>query len=237
MALVFSPLSEDVLESSTKGLRPRTGFVLRQIGDPPRLDTEIFDAVRASLAIHDLKLIDATSSTGAKDYLERILSMIRGTGFTVAIFTESTRTDTLANIALELGFAAMSGKPLIIIKSRNARPPSDLTRTDYINYDPRTLNADLSRSVIQLNDIAVFESQKIQIALEAERADIAIAFERIQKAFLITGSPERIDDARALLERVDPFSRNASISDLSRLRDDLKLFIKQANQSLVPAAP
>jgi hypothetical protein len=46
---------------------------------------------------------DADASTGAKDFLERILGLIRGTGFTVAIFSEDTRGTAMANIALELG--------------------------------------------------------------------------------------------------------------------------------------
>ena len=41
----------------------------------------------------------------------------------------------MANIALELGFASMCGKPLVIIKSKAAAAPSDLTRTDWIEYD------------------------------------------------------------------------------------------------------
>jgi hypothetical protein len=42
----------------------------------------------------------------------------------------------MANIALELGFAAMCGKPLIIVKSEKAKAPSDFTRTDWITYNP-----------------------------------------------------------------------------------------------------
>ncbi|MGD9658268.1 MAG: hypothetical protein AB7U61_11650, partial [Methylocystis sp.] len=59
---------------------------------------------------------DADASTGGKDFLERILELIRATGFTVAIFSDKTRPTALANIMLELGFAAMCGKPLLIVK-------------------------------------------------------------------------------------------------------------------------
>ena len=118
MPLIFSPLSDEVVNRPPTALLPKRAFVMRQIGEPPAVDAAMNKAVRTLLKSGGYRSIDATSTTAGKDYLERIIGLIRATGFTVAIFSELTRPGTMANIALELGFAAMSGKPLIICKSK-----------------------------------------------------------------------------------------------------------------------
>jgi len=86
-------------------------------------------------AARNVPRLDTNASTGSKDFLDRILGMIRSTGFTVAIFSNKTRRTAVANITLELGFAAMCDKPMVIVKSRLAKAPSDFARTDWIEYD------------------------------------------------------------------------------------------------------
>lgn len=113
MELVFSPLSEDTLLTAPNTLYPGQAFVMRQIGNPPALDEAMTALVDDAFQARGVGLKDAEASTGGKDFLERILGLIRGTGFTVAIFSEDTRDTAMANIALELGFASMCGKPLV----------------------------------------------------------------------------------------------------------------------------
>jgi hypothetical protein len=108
---------------------------MRQLGDPPAIDLVMNREVVRVFRSRQFGAIDADASTGSKDYLERILGLIRGTGFTVAIFSHQTWPNSMANIALELGFAAMCGKPLVVVKSPEAAAPSDLKRTDWIEYD------------------------------------------------------------------------------------------------------
>ncbi len=176
--------------------------------------------------------MDADSSSGQKDFLERILGLIRGTGFTTALFSTQTRQTAFANIALELGFAAMCGKPLVIIKSKDAEAPSDLTRTDWIEYDPddqARFTIKLEQAIREINALAEFESDKLEVALEAERMDCAIAFERVKKAFLLTGEKEYIERAESVLDRL---KHSANIDDLHRERTEIRTFIRQANRSL-----
>lgn len=123
MPLVFSPLNESVLGEPPKRLLPKHAFVMRQLGNPAPIDVEMTKIITRVFKKKGFKAIDATSSVGAKDYLERILGLIRGTGFTVAVFSSETRANSLANIALELGYAAMCGKPLIITQSKGASGP------------------------------------------------------------------------------------------------------------------
>jgi hypothetical protein len=110
---------------------------MRQIGNPPALDEAMTGVVQEVFLHRGIGIKDADGSTGGKDFLERILGLIRGTAFTVAIFSEDTRPTAMANIALELGFASMCGKPLVIVKSKLAPPPSDLTGS---STTPRTIS-------------------------------------------------------------------------------------------------
>lgn len=80
MPLVFSPLSEEVIELPPRILYPRYGFIMRQIGDAPQLDKDITEVVVKLLKDRKFGVKDADASTGGKDFLERILGLIRGTG-------------------------------------------------------------------------------------------------------------------------------------------------------------
>jgi hypothetical protein len=148
MPLAFSPISQDILTYAPRALYPGHAFIMRQIGKPPPIDVRMTEIVTEVFAARGIRTKDASSSTGGNDFLDRILGLIRNTGFTVAIFSHQTRASALANIHLELGFAAMCGKPLIILKSRRARAPSDLARTDWVEYDEA--NEDKFRTSVNL---------------------------------------------------------------------------------------
>ena len=232
MPLVFSPLSEDVLGPAPVQLFPKSAFVARQLGGPPAVDQEMFEVTRTVLEEFGISVMDADSSSGRMDFLERVLGLIRGTGFTVAVFSQETRRTAFANIALELGFAAMCGKPLVIVKSRGAEAPSDLTRTDWIEYDQAQqdrFRTKLEQAVEEISALAVFEEDKLEVALEADHMDCAIAFERIRKAFLLTGEQAYIRHANTVLDRLE---EGRDIDDLTRQRNEVSTFVRQANRAL-----
>jgi len=238
MPLVFSPLSEDVLVSPPRGLHPKCAFIMRQIGDPPDMDSKMVQIVLEEPARRDIRSKDADATTGGKDFLERILGLIRGTGFTIAIFSHETRPTAMANIALELGFAAMCGKPLVIIKSKSATAPSDFKRTDWIDYDDH--DEDRFRSKIQqafdtIDEIARFEDVLLDVALNARSIDCAVAFERANKAFLLTSDPRFLDQAEQIKRRLDAFVSSHEIDDLERLRSELSTFVQQGRRALLTA--
>jgi hypothetical protein len=237
--LVFSPLSDGVLDSAPKSLFPQHAFVMRQIGEPPELDRAMASIVEGVFADRGIQILDADASTGGKDFLERILGLIRSTGFTVAIFSEQTRATAMANIALELGFAAMCGKPLIIVKSEGVKAPSDLTRTDWIEYVPNNevrFRRKLGQALDAVAKLVEFEETLLTVALGARSLDCAIAFERANKGFLLSGNPSFIDAAGTLLNVLMAVNEGNAIADLERLRSDLRTFIRQARASLLPAA-
>ena len=208
---------------------------MRQIGNPPALDEAMAEIVREVFDARHIGMKDADTSTGGKDFLERILGLIRGTGFTVAIFSEDTRGTAMANIALELGFASMCGKPLVIVKSKAAPPPSDLTRTDWIEYDssdkPR-FRRKLNQALDELDALAGFTESLLDVAMEAPAMDCAIAFERASKAFLLTGEARFLDAADGIVQRLRDAARKDGIDDLERVRTEIEMFAKQGRRAL-----
>lgn len=236
MPLIFSPLSDDLIALPPRILFPRQCFVMKQIGTPPKLDTEITGSVEQILIARNFKVKDAGSSTGSKDYLERILGLIRGTGITIAIFSHQTRPSALANIMLELGFAAMCGKPLMIIKSVDADAPSDLKRTDWIDFnpaDPPAFEEKVNQALDAVDELAEFEEQLLDISLDAASMDCAIAFERVQRAFLLSGEPRLLDKAKSIADRLLNTRNVDQVDDLNRLHNEVALFLSQGRKSIL----
>ena len=239
MPLVFSPLSEDILSSPPKRLYPGHAFVMRQIGNPPPVDLRMAEIVQEVFASRKVPTKDADASTGGGDFLERILGLIRATGFTVAIFSHKTRANAMANITLELGFAAMCGKPLIIVKSKEARAPSDFTRTDWVVYDEADedrFRAKLNQALDTIEEAGAFQDFLLETAMEAKSIDCAVALERANKAFLLTSDGALIDKAERIAERLEGVGENDSIADLERLRGEVSMFVRQGRAALDGAA-
>jgi hypothetical protein len=204
---------------------------MRQIGGPPSIDRAMHTQVLRLFRDRGIATIDASRTTGSKDYLERILGLIRGTGFTVAIFSHETRPTALANIALELGFAAMCGKPLVIVKSPDAIAPSDLKRTDWIDYEegkPALFSRNLGQALKEVETLSDFENDLLQTSLEARSPDCAIALERANKGFLLSGNQHFVTAAERILEILDRVKEDTMIGDLERLRNETRTFIRQA---------
>jgi hypothetical protein len=208
---------------------------MRQIGNPPALDEAMAAIVKDIFDARGIGIKDADASTGAKDFLERILGLIRGTGFTVAIFSEDTRGTAMANIALELGFASMCGKPLVIVKSKAAAAPSDLTRTDWIEYDANDesrFKAKLNQALDEIEEIAVFTEFLLETVMSAPAMDFAIAFERANKAFLLTKQPRFLDSAEEIGRRLRQAIGERNIADFERVRSEIAMFVSQGRRAL-----
>jgi hypothetical protein len=233
--LVFSPLSEALLDLPPKRLLPKYAFVMRQLGDPPPIDLTMATVVERLFRDRGFHVIDADGSTGGKDYLERIFSLIRGTGFTVAIFSHETRPTAMANIALELGFAAMCGKPLVIVKSPEAAAPSDLKRTDWIEYNSRRRTAfdrKINQALDEIERLCSWEDDLLQASLDARSPDCGVALERANKGFLLSGDGRFITAAERILGILEGVDESASLGDLERLRNEVRTFIRQARAAM-----
>lgn len=235
MPLVYSPTSEEILNRAPRKLLPRHAFLMRQLGSPSKMDQEMTQIVKKTFGKRGIKSIDAGDTAGQNDFLQRILGLIRSTAFTVAIFSEETRPESLANITLELGFAAMCGKPLVIVKSKGAKPPSDLTRTDWIVYDeadPSEFRKKLGQAIDEILELVPYEEVQLGVALNAGMIDCATALEKASKAFLLSGDGKFIDMARQIFGRLDGAPSISDISDLLRIREEADTFIRQADAAV-----
>lgn len=208
---------------------------MRQLSDVPPVDEVMYRTSVSAFRAEGFRLIDAQETTGSKNYLDRILNLIRGTAFTLAIYSEETRATAFANISLELGFAVMCGKPLVIVKSPDATPPSDLKMTDWIEYHedrPDDFFRIIQRAARELRDIAANQQMLFEVAIDADDPDCAVAFERLQKAFLLTGNPDYLGFMQNLVDRVQGQELKVELYDLNRLLSEMRLFHKQMRSAL-----
>jgi len=190
MALIFSPLTEDALEGPYQPI-PKGVFAMLQLGaGVSQLEAEMDKVVESVLVQRKFKPIRAASERGQKDYLVKIIQLIRGCGFGTAVFSEYTPAPTLANIFFEVALCNLLGKPVIIVKSEAAKSPSDFIRTEWVTYagnKKAQLRRDFSESVSSVLNLAKYYETLGDLAIDAEDIDLELAFERYRQSFLIDG--------------------------------------------------
>ena len=183
---------------------------------------ESIDAVVCSCLTrlrHDVK--KASRQSGTKDYLEKIIQLIRGCGFGVAIFSEFTPASTLANIFFEIGLCGVLGKPVILVKSARAKPPSDFVRTEWItlqNGDRKKLGRDVEKSIKSIQDLAGYYESLGDIALGADEVDLELAFERYRQAILIGNRKPVRTKIKNILTKLANEEETAQLFRASRTR-------------------
>jgi hypothetical protein len=171
--------------------------------------------------------VTAADIRRTSDFLAKIIDLIRGTGFGIALFSDRTPARTLANIFFEIGVAAVLGKPVQLIwTGRNPRSnaaPTDFIRTEWIRYvvdEEERLRQEVNNAISEIEGAATtFYRQIGDVALEALEPDLELAFERCKQAVLISGDPvarqrilsvrERLAEA-ARARRADPGDDMAS---------------------------
>ncbi|HTT80563.1 MAG TPA: hypothetical protein VMF86_12870 [Stellaceae bacterium] len=193
MAIVFSPVDGKELDSHYAP-RPRHAFLMLHSGDAvSAIEQEMATAVRASLT--DLRFIPiaATDIPATGDFLSKIVDLIRGCGFGVAIYSDQTPSRTLGNIFFEIGISHLLGKPVQLLVAGRNPTPSDFVRTEWLPYD----QADRNASIAKLRDsLKAIEQQAEQffklgeVMMEADVIDYELAFERFKQAVLISGHEE-----------------------------------------------
>ena len=212
MALVFSPVTQDVIDGPYQP-RPRHAFLMLHSGARrSRLDRELEDDVVAALSETGLTAIQATDVAGTGDYLEKIIGLIRGCGLGVALFTEATPAPTLANIFFEVGLTLTFGRPVVLAKTAEATTPSDFVRTEWVAryQDAEQFRANLVETFSRLQtEVATFYRSIAEVAMDAEEVDYELAFERYVQAVLIGGDA----NDKAQIEKIYEALRGRSSGD------------------------
>jgi hypothetical protein len=230
MPLIFSPLSEEILEGPFQPY-PRTAFIMMQDNrGTVKMEREIEKAVCQALKKKNFDAKKASELRGTKDFLNKIIQLIRGSGFGIAIFSQYTNAISLANIFFEIGLCNILGKPVIVVKNKGAKAPSDFIRTEWVNYsnDDDRWKADFINSLNSLRDSANYYEKIGDLAIKADEIDFELAFERYKQAFLISGSNKVKEKIKRLLEKInDAKNTNTGVkASRKRLKTAVAQFAK-----------
>ena len=233
MALVFSPVTQDVVEGPFRP-RPRHAFLMLHSGERrSRLDRDLEESANDVLSESGFVPIRATDVGGTGDYLEKIIGLIRGCGLGVAIFTEATPPPTLANIFFEVGLCLMFGRPVILAKTAEATTPSDFVRTEWVAHyeDEDQFRSNLASTLATLRDEAVPYFRSIaEVAMDADEIDYEMAFERFAQAYFLGEEPEDLGRIRDISEALRSPSQDARLHIVRRrLRNAVGHFLQLAN--------
>jgi len=207
-------------------------------GNPTVADRTMADEVRAALARANFEVVTASDVRGTGDYLHKIINLIRGCGFSIAVFSDRTPPRTLGNIFFEVGLAGMLGKPVQLVLHGENPAPSDFVRSEWISYkrgEEPALRAALDDSLEQMNALAGFYRDIGEVALEAERPDLELAFERFKQGVLIGNDAQSREGVRSVQARLIDARNVEGRDDMATHRDRLFKSVS-AFLRLLPAA-
>lgn len=190
--ILYRPTDGDVL--STKiDIRPKTCFIMTQLGEPGRSVVSMRKKVETQLKAKGIKVIDANSKVTGKDFLDKIWRMIVSVPLGVAIIHEDMSQKTIANIFYEMGIMDALGKLTIVVKSPNASIPSDFVRTEYIETDRNFRSNFLSFLESFLNT----ESYFAEMAEYLENNPL-LSIDYLRRAHLVSGNKQYSERAKHL---------------------------------------
>ena len=192
MAILFSPITQKELDDTYRPF-PRRVFLMLQANErASAVEQEMTGEVRALLTEMGFHPFAATDLAGTADYLEKIVDLIRGCGFGVALYSDATESRSLGNIFFEVGISHLLGKPVQLLVAGPNPTPSDFVRTEWVKYDPAAKAASLAqlrRAFEAIEAQATFYYTLGEIAFDAEYIDFEMAFERFKQAVLIADHP------------------------------------------------
>ncbi len=193
-------------------------------GNSSIADATMADEAKTALARANFSHVTAGDIRGTGDYLHKIINLIRGCGFAVAIFSDRTPSKTLANIFFEVGLAGMLGKPVQLVLNGENPAPSDFVRSEWIPYkrgDEAAFRIALDESLTEMNALAAFYRDIGEVALEAERPDLELAFERFKQAILIGDDAKSRDGVHNVRDRLVEARDVQGRDDMATHRDRL----------------
>lgn len=149
--IVYSPLDGDPIRGAIKS-KPRHCFLMTQLGNtiPPEAKI-IRDTISKLCSSKKYKIIDASTEVTSHDFLFKIWKLLAASPLSIGVYHEEFSPQTQMNIFYELGAAQAMGKETVIVKSNNARIPSDLIRTEYLQFDKEFEKKFLKTKVSQVN--------------------------------------------------------------------------------------
>lgn len=191
--IYYRPTDGDVLSSPIR-YRPRTCFLMTQLGQPPGVVTEIRAALDQVLGRFDYRLEDAEARTTGKDFLLKIWGQIIAVPAGIAIIDRAMPAKTIGNIFFEKGLMQAYGKETLIVKTRDTQIPSDFVRTEYVEYG-ENFDERIERFMTSTLELADHYGQMAELV---ERNPL-LAIDYYRRAYLISGEETWQTRAQAVL--------------------------------------
>lgn len=181
--MILYRLNEGLAYQEKVLYRPRTCFLMTQLGDPvpPEVDA-IRKKLKSALDEYDVKLIDADSEVTGGDFLFKIWQMIVAVPLAVAIVHEDMPVATQCNVFYEIGLAHALGKESIVIKTPKAQIPSDFVRTEYIRHDSR-----FEQKMTKYLEKFLKQGEWYELVAEQVERNPLLAIDYLRRAYLISG--------------------------------------------------
>jgi hypothetical protein len=179
---------------------------------------------KAMLRKAGFSAVTAADVTGTGDFLNKIIDLIRSCGFAIAVFSDNTPAKTLANIFFEVGIATVLGKPIQLLLTGENPAPSDFIRSEWISYTPgkeKEFRTTLSKGLERISAMADYYDKLGQVALEAQNADLELAFERFKQAILIGDHAGARNGMRPVVKRLESHQQTEGGDDMASHRERL----------------
>jgi len=188
--IVYRPSDGEVPEAMPK-LLPMTCFLMTQLGGSiPDEVAKIRNRIKRQLEKRKIELIDATSATTGKDFLDKIWRMIVGVPLGVAIIHENMPPFTLCNIFYELGMMDALGKRTIIVKTPEASIPSDFVRTEYIES-----NNQFAKGFGRFLDSILKQEDQFETMAAVLKNNPLLSIDYLRRAHAISGDEKYVNQA------------------------------------------
>ncbi|WMW24406.1 hypothetical protein RE474_09950 [Methanolobus sediminis] len=165
----------------------------------------IRDSLRKVLEKYQIEDIDAESVVTGKDFLMKIWNLIVAVPLGIAIIDNNMPPLTLSNIFYEIGLMQAYGKETLVIKTKEAKVPSDFVRTEYIEYGQKF------EDKMDKFFNTFFELPKYydSMANELEKNPL-LAIDYLRRAYLIAGDSSYRDKAEEIFnESIEGRAKNS----------------------------
>lgn len=193
--IIYNPLDGDALTSSVPS-KPRHCFLMTRLGNSiPQEIIEIREVITEQCQSQNYQVIDASTEVTGRDFLLKIWKLIVACPISIGICHEKIPAQTQENIYYEMGVAQALGKETLIVKSVNAKIPSDFVRTEYVEF-----NDDFKNNFLKyLRSLEEVADHYETVSDQLDRNPV-LAIDYLKRAFLITGNESLRTKANILLD-------------------------------------
>lgn len=172
--------------------RPRTAFLITQLGEPVPDDLKEMRAdVEKVIISKNFSTIDAASIITGRDFLLNIWEIALSVPIGIALLHGDMRPSTIANVFYEMGLMQAYGKETLIIKTSSAIIPSDFVRTEYLEWG-KGFRPRLRQFFDGMVDRATYYA-KVSSLVENNPL---LSLDYLRRAFLLTGEEQYRERAR-----------------------------------------